>query len=322
VTTAVGPVLRVRTDLDGADRLGALRVRLGFGRNDYRVPPGLYAVGDPGPSAPVLVSANYKLSFDALRSVLGGRDAFILVLDTKGVNVWCAAGKGTFGTAELVERLGAVGLDRLVEHRRLVVPQLGAPGVAAHEVERLTGFRVVYGPVRAADLPAFLDGDGAVPPSARRVRFDLADRLVLVPVEWTMGFRTAFAAALLLVVTGGCHRWGWSLERCLARGVPAGLLLLMLFLGGTALQAALLPWLPGRSFAARGAWLGLALAVGLATRHPAWWLLAPLVVSFVTLQFTGCSTFTSPSGVEAEMRTALPLQGLAAVVGLVVWMVL
>src|SRR5512133_2032458 len=73
VDTPLGPVPRVRTELRASDRVGTLRVRCGIGRMNYRVAPGLYAVGAPTPDSPVLVSANYKLSFDRLRSVLAGR---------------------------------------------------------------------------------------------------------------------------------------------------------------------------------------------------------------------------------------------------------
>ena len=39
---------------------------------DYTVEPGLYAVGRPTADLPVLVTANYKLSFDRLGGVAGG----------------------------------------------------------------------------------------------------------------------------------------------------------------------------------------------------------------------------------------------------------
>ncbi len=116
---------------------------------NYKVDPGLYALGEPNADSPVLVSANYKLSFDALRSALPGRNFWILVVDTDGVNVWCAAGKGTFSTEELVSRIESSGLTRLVSHRLLIVPQLAAPGVAAHRVRELSGFKIKYGPIRS-----------------------------------------------------------------------------------------------------------------------------------------------------------------------------
>lgn len=137
---------QVSTVLYWADRLGHWKARWGIGRMKYVVEPGLYAIGNPDGNSPVFVSANYKMSFDRLRSQLDGRDGWILVLDTKGINVWCAAGKGTFGTDELVKRIEAVKLDRIVNHRTLIVPQLGATGVSAHEVKQQSDFRVVYGP--------------------------------------------------------------------------------------------------------------------------------------------------------------------------------
>jgi len=68
------------------------QARWGYRRGDHRVPPGLYALGEPDHSSPVLVTANYTLSFDAVRAALAGHSCYLLVLDTKGVNVWCAAG--------------------------------------------------------------------------------------------------------------------------------------------------------------------------------------------------------------------------------------
>jgi hypothetical protein len=85
ISTSVGEVPVVRTGLLFSDRLGAFRVRWGSGRVKYRVTPGLYAVGNPDADSPVFVSANYKLSFDKLRSALGGIDGWIMVLDTRGI---------------------------------------------------------------------------------------------------------------------------------------------------------------------------------------------------------------------------------------------
>ena len=105
--TPAGFVPRVRTRLSFRDRAGTVSTRIGIGRYNYKVVPGLYGVGNPGADSPVLVTANYKLTFDALRKELGGIDAWILVADTRGINVWCAAGKGLFSTDEVVRRVKA-----------------------------------------------------------------------------------------------------------------------------------------------------------------------------------------------------------------------
>ena len=326
--TDVGDVPRVRTTLCARDRLGTVKARLGIGRMNYRVTPGLYAVGDPSAKSPVLVSANYKMSFDSLRAELSGRDAWILVLDTKGINVWCAAGKGTFGTDEIVRRAQGAALDRIVSHRTLVVPQLGAPGVSAHEVRRRSGFRVVYGPVRAGDLPAFLDAGLKAQPGMRLMRFPVQERAVLIPMEIVSGGKYALLAAAAFLLLGGLGARGYSLAGVRTSGLIGATMILGAFLCSAVLGPVLLPWLPGRAFSIKGAALGL-LLIGTLTvctglygswlRAVAWAPIVSAIASFVVMNFTGASTYTSLSGVKREMRFAVPAQIAGAIVGFALW---
>lgn len=143
--TPVGILPQVSATLMRADRRGAIKARCGVGRMNYSIEPGLYALNNPDANSPVLVTANYKMSFDKLREALPGRNLWILVLDTKGINVWCAAGKGTFGTEELICKIESCRLKEIVNHRKIILPQLGAPGVAAHEVKKT---HRLYGPLR------------------------------------------------------------------------------------------------------------------------------------------------------------------------------
>jgi hypothetical protein len=317
VRTLLGPVPRVATALTLADRLGAWRMRWNIGRDRYSVRPGLYAVGEPDDKSPVLVTANYKLTLDAVRSKLAGRHAWLLVLDTRGVNVWCAAGKGTFGTAELVRRVKEARLDEIVSHRKLVVPQLGATGVAGHDVRAATGFRVVWGPVSAGDLPAFLDAGLVATPEMRRVTFTLAERAVLIPVELSFLWRPkALLAIVALVAFGGL--WRAFTPEGFARGPGASVVMLLAaLLGGTVVVPLLLPWIPGRAFSLKGAIVGALTGAAVAygwyealgpVRGVLLTALSAAIASFSAMNFTGSSTYTSPSGVEWEMRRALPFQ--------------
>jgi acetyl-CoA decarbonylase/synthase complex subunit gamma len=332
VSTPAGDVPRIRTDLTIRDRVGTVRARWGVGRMHYAVSPGLYAAGNPGAESPVLVTANYKLSLDHLRQHLSGRDAWILVLDTKGINVWCAAGKGTFGTDELVRRVQSAGLNQIVSHRKLILPQLGAPGICAHQVKDRCGFRVIYGPVRAGDLPAFLDAGLKADPEMRRVHFRLRDRAVLIPVEVVMGAKYMLLAAAVLLLVSGLNLHGYTLERVRSTGMLSAALLLTGFLSGAILGPLLLPLLPGRAFALKGAILGALVfaalfASGFATTlssqpvlHTVCWaLVIPTLTSFTVMNFTGASTFTSLSGVLREMRLAVPIQIGASALGLGLW---
>lgn len=171
--------------LSWRDYMGFLMMRLGVGRYSYKVAPGLYQIGSPDQTSPVFVSANYKMSFDLLRKGLARMSAWILVIDTRGINVWCAAGKRTFSTCEVVRMIRDVGLDKIVNHRELILPQLSAAGVSAHEVKRQGGFKVVFGPVRARDIETFMTQGKNADDSMRTVTFSLRERFVLTPLELT-----------------------------------------------------------------------------------------------------------------------------------------
>ena len=311
---------RIASELTFGDHLGACKARWGLGRMDFIVPPGLYAIGNPMAADPVLVTANYKMSYDLVRRSLVGRSCWLLVLETFGVNVWCAAGKGTFGTGELVRRVKATRLDTIVSHRRLILPILGAPGVAAHEVAKQTGFNVSYAAIRAVDLPEYLDNGMVTTPEMRELTFTFYERLVLIPVEIVLALKSIAVigvVALLLVFLAG--------------SAPAALFAFYAYVGaclsGIVLGPALLPWLPGRSFAVKGTFAGLLWSLLLyAVAGGSGWsgavtaalfLALPAVSAFYTLNFTGCSTYTSRSGVKKEMRIGLPVMGSALVVSLI-----
>ncbi|HVP07618.1 MAG TPA: mercury methylation corrinoid protein HgcA, partial [Candidatus Acidoferrum sp.] len=280
------------------------------------------------------VTANYKMSFDRVRSNLDGIDGWILVLDTKGVNVWCAAGKGTFGTAELLRRIEITRLKEVVSHRRLIVPQLGATGVSAHKVREGCGFHVFYGPIRASDIPAYLRAHMKATSDMRRVTFTLKERSILIPVDMVGNLRYAIPVAAGVLVLSGVGRDIYSLNRVGQYGILSAILVIIAALCGAVLPALLLPWLPGRAFSVKGAFAGLLPAIGAAILglyrpdfFSNWWsgvswlLIFPAVSSFIGMNFTGSSTYTSLSGVKKEMRFALPAQISVATGGLVLWMI-
>ena len=322
----------VTSRLRSADRWGAVKARLGVGRLHYAVDPGLYALGDPDAHSPVLVSANYKMSFDFLRASLPGRNAWILVLDTKGINVWCAAGKGTFGTSELVNRIQASGLSDIVAHRTLILPQLGAPGVAAHTVKQLSGFTVYYGPIRAADLGAYLDAGSKATPEMRRMTFPLRDRAVLIPIELSEALKPALIVIPVMCILSGFLGAGSFMDNLAQGGLFVILALGLSILAGAVLTPLMLPYLPGRAFSAKGFAIGAITALLLIAAWgydlSSWrgvlqtvsWLLMPsAIAAYLAMNYTGASTYTSLSGVKREMRWALPLEIAAAAVGMVVW---
>jgi acetyl-CoA decarbonylase/synthase complex subunit gamma len=299
----------------------------------YTVDPGLYALGEPDEKSPVLVTANYKMSFDKLREALPGRDVWILVLDTRGINVWCASGKGTFGTSELIGRIESSGLAQIVSHRELILPQLSAPGVAAHQVKKLSGFKVTYGPIRSRDLPAFLDAGREATSEMRLKTFTTWERIELIPMELMGALKPGILVILIFFLLAflGRSKEGWT--NALSHGLFSVLALLAAILAGAVLTPLLLPWLPGRAFSVKGLSVGLlTIAAFMAFRWNAWstltglleilaWvLMIPALSAYLAMNFTGASTYTSLSGVKKEMRWALPLEMGAGIVGIIFWL--
>jgi len=327
VATPVGPVPQLATRLEWRDRLGTLLARLGLRRNDYRVAPGLYCVGQPDMRAPVLVTASYKLTLDCLRENLAGISVWILVLDTRGINVWCAAAHQTFGTTELVRRLRLCGVAQLVEHRRLLVPQLGAAGVSAHRVLQESGFTVLWGPLRAADLPSFL-AQGRAEAAMRELTFTLRERLVLIPVELTLALKPTLLSLLIIFALSGVAPGIFSPVLAWSRGLLASAAFLGGLLSGSVAVPLLLPWLPGRAFYRKGLLAALPLlallggfAQGLSgLERLALGGLALAVSSYGAMNFTGATPYASPSGVEKEMRQGIPLQMALLAGALLLWL--
>jgi acetyl-CoA decarbonylase/synthase complex subunit gamma len=328
ISTTIGAFPRVSTDWSMRDRLNTIRVRWSVGRMNYRVNPGVYAVGNPGKNSRVFVTGNYKLSFDHLRRALDGIDAWILVIDTRGINVWCAAGKGTFSTKEVVRRIRIHHLEKIVDHRKIILPQLSAIGVAAHEVKRMTGFTVIYGPVRADDLKSFIERGLKADDAMRRVTFPFRERIKLIPVDIFYGKYYLAIVPLFFLLISGFTAAGYSMELMTGEGWKPVVDLYAGYLTGCVIVPAALPLIPFRRFALKGLAAGWITATALHLLNMlgtglaeiiTWFLMIGGISSFMAMNFTGSSTFTSLSGVQKEMKTALPVQIAMVAAGLAGW---
>ncbi len=328
IQTPAGMIPRISSQLDIRDYLGAFRVRWGIRRDRYRVAPGLYAVGTPNDFSDVLVTANYKLTFDTLRKNLNGLDIWLLILDTKGVNVWCSAGKGTFGTRELVYRIEATSLGTIVKHKRLLLPQLGATGVAAHLLKESSGFTVIYGPVRASDIQSFIHAGYKATKEMRRVNFDWYDRLKLIPNDIIYNLRYLLSLLVVISVLSGINTNGYSIQQALRNIIPIAKIIAAGYLAGLVLTPLLLPYIPTQNFSFKGLIIGVIVSVLLFLNHSLdGSLIANLAEiffisnfsSFLAMNFTGASTYTSLAGVKKEMKIAVPVQIIFAALAVILF---
>lgn len=316
---------RISGALNFSDFRGAVMVRWGINRSNYKVEPGLYAIGSPDSDSDVFVTSNYKLSFDHLRKSLYGINGWILVLDTKGINVWCAAGKGTFSTKELVNQIKRVSLEKVVNHKKIILPQLGATGVAAHKVREETGFNVHYGPVRASDIAKFISNGYRADKDMRKVKFGFFDRVRLIPNDFIQGKYYLLGSFLVVFLLSGLNRNGFSYSNFSAEAGPSILTAFLAYFSGIVITPMFLPYLPGRYFSLKGFCSGILVFLGYLAfssgHNPyvaiSWFFIIGAISSFVAMNFTGSSTFTSLSGVRKEMRIFVPLQISFAAIGII-----
>lgn len=296
--------------LNFKDRFDHFKIRLGIKRDHYKIKPGLYAIGQPNESSDVLVTCNYKLTVDHVRSNLK-KDYYVLVIDTEGINVWCAAGKGKFGTAELIYALRHYGLASHVNHKDLILPQLGAPGIQAHLVTQVTGYHIKYGPIRIQDVDVYTV-DYKKTKEMTKIDFSLNERLLLTPIEIKRSLIGVIPVFLLSYLPF------FSLTHVMMYITSA--------LMGTLVFPIILPMRPFKMFYKNGIMLSLIANLyflmstfNLVTLG--FYFLVAMYSGLLALNFTGSTTFTSLSGVEKEMTTAVKVIVNTAIMSLVVMVV-
>ena len=174
---------------------------------------GLIKIGNPGRNAPVLLTGNFRLTVERVRRALEGIDAYLLVANSRGINVWCAAAGGHFTNHDVISALKTSGIEDLVDHRQVILPQLAATGIEGRVIREKTGWKVIWGPVYAASIPQFLRGGLKKTVEMSVVSFPLTQRVEMA-VAWA--FPISLLTLVLLPVWSGmviplaCFVWAWA----------------------------------------------------------------------------------------------------------------
>ena len=274
-----------------------------------KVRPGLYAVGHPTPDSPVLVTGNFDLTVRRLVQAIDGQlDVWVLVADSAGINVWCAAGGGYFTAEKVIAAVKSSRLNEVVRHHALILPQLCANGVDGWRVRQETGWGVHWGPIRAEDIPAYLTARRKKTDAMRWARFPLKDRLEMVTV--TMGF---YGLLLLLPMLIFLRDLFWP--------IFGSLIALSYF------YAVVHPWLPGHDGLAKSIPLAF-IALAALFLYSAMWNPLPASRLFNwSVGLIGLSVFTAAElqGMSPVMRGEQANWSREAIVGvalvLIYWLV-
>lgn len=169
-----------------------------FRHYNFPCPLGLRRVGRPDHTSPVLISGNYTLTVYRLLRVLRGFDCWLLVANSRGSNVWCAAGMNEYSEHDVIDAVNVADLASVVTHRRLIAPPYAAPGVDAAAVKAQTGFRIVWGPTHLNDIPRYLTNLQRRTHDMTLVQFGFADRM-----EQALSTATAYC----LTIAVGAFFW-------------------------------------------------------------------------------------------------------------------
>jgi len=212
---------------------------------------------------------------------------------------------------------------------KLILPQCGAPGVSALKLKTACGFKGIFGPIRATDIRTFLVSGKTADETMRSVTFNVKERAVLIPVEIFLLLKPFVLTLVGLILFSGFGPDIYSLDRALQRGGSIALVTILSVLAGAVLAPLLLPWIPGRQFWVKGLILGIPVGIFTVLRFlpsVGWTAVTGMVLwaicvsSFLAMNFTGSTPYTSLSGVKMEMRKGLALQIVSALLGLLCWL--
>ena len=176
--------------------LGSWFLRWAMG---FPVEPGLKIVGNPDQNSPVFLTCNFYLTVRKVLNDLRRLDCYVLIANTKGINVWSSSCGGDFNHHSVISVIKTSGIEKRVKHRILVLPQSSAPGINAKEINEETGWTVKFGPVYAKDVPDYVKSGFKKTPSMYRLKWPLFERF---EVATSCGFllRVFFAFIVALFI--------------------------------------------------------------------------------------------------------------------------
>lgn len=148
---------------------------------------GIVKIGNPDRKSPVFLTCNYHLTVERVKKCLHGIDCYLLVANSRGINVWCASAGGYFTNHSVISILKTSEIEGLVDHRTVVLPQLAATGIEARVIQKKTGWKVIWGPVYADDIPVYVKRKFKKTRAMRGVRFPTVQRVEMA-VMWAFPF--------------------------------------------------------------------------------------------------------------------------------------
>lgn len=125
-------------------------------RKPVSVEPGLRSFGSPNENSPVMVTTNFALTYYTVASDIESAkvDCYLLVVDTEGISVESAIAGRKLTAEKVADALKEAKVEDKVKHRTLIIP--GRASRLSGEIEELTGWKVLVGPMDSSGIPKFV----------------------------------------------------------------------------------------------------------------------------------------------------------------------
>ncbi|HID43520.1 MAG TPA: hypothetical protein EYP30_07085 [Archaeoglobaceae archaeon] len=124
--------------------------------NPVSVDTGYIEVGEPDRYSPVIVTGNSLYTHTVIGFILteSETDCHLLSADTDGYTVDMAVYLGIFNAERVKDVIDETDISSKINHNQIIIP--GFASKMKEEVEVLTGWRTIVGPVCAVELPIFI----------------------------------------------------------------------------------------------------------------------------------------------------------------------
>ncbi len=161
---------------------------------------GYQRVGKPDKDSPVLLTCNFHLTILRLKEATRGLNYHLLIANSKGINVWCAATGDSLNNHSVISVIKTSGIENKVNHKKIILPQLAAPGVESKVIQKSVGWKILWGPVDAKDIPEFIESNYEKTDEMKQVEFRFVQRIEMA-IMWIF-----LAAAVLMPIWGPLYK--------------------------------------------------------------------------------------------------------------------
>ena len=118
--------------------------------------PKVYVVGNVTDKSPVLITTNFSLTYFSVEGEVEASriPAYILSVDTEGQSVLTAYAAEKFTAESVAAAMKKFELDKLVSHKKAIIP--GFVAVMSGALQEESGWEVLVGPREASGIPTYL----------------------------------------------------------------------------------------------------------------------------------------------------------------------